>query len=111
MQIELLSAIPPKTERPATTGAAVSAEVEFNLLSNTPEIPVQPVSETANAEPVRSNRAETVWSESDRRAVFRVLNEHTGEVVSQIPTDEVLRVSRNIDEFVQDAEKKVDLET
>jgi hypothetical protein len=99
-------------ERPATTGAAASAAVESNLLSNTPDIPVQPVSETAKSEPAHSNRAETVWSESERRSIFRVLNEHTGEIVSQIPSDEVLRVSRNIEEIVQeDTRKNVDLET
>jgi hypothetical protein len=99
-------------ERPATTGAVVSAAVESNLLSNNPEIPVQPISEAEKPEPAQSNRAETVWSESERRSIFRVLNEHTGEVISQIPSDEVLRVSRNINEIVQeDTGKNVDLET
>jgi hypothetical protein len=112
MQIEPLSVMPPKMERPTTTGAAASAAVETNLLSNNAETPVQPVTEAVETSPAHANRAETVWSESDRRAVFRVLNEQTGEVISQLPSDEVLRVSRNIDELVQeDAKKNVDLET
>jgi hypothetical protein len=110
MQIEPLSIVPPKLERPATTGAAVSAAVDANLLSNKPEIPVQPVSEVEKASP-SGNRSETVWLDSESRSVFRVLNERTGEVVSQIPSVEVLRVSRNLDELVQDDTKKnVDVE-
>jgi hypothetical protein len=112
MQIEPLSVIPPKMERPATTGAAVSASVETNLLSNNPEIPVQPVAELETTSPARGNRSETVWLESECRSVIRLLNERTGEIVSQMPSDEVLRVSRNIEDLMEkDSPKKLDLET
>ena len=111
MKIEPLGDVAPKVERPMATGAAVVASVEHELLSNDPETPVQPVAEVTDTTKANT-KAETVWSESDRRAVFRVMNEHTGEVVAQIPTDEVLRVTRNIDELVrEEAVKSVDLET
>ena len=111
MQIEPLGTVLPKVDRPTATGAAVTATLEHELLSNNSETPVQPVTkltDTSNA----STRAETVWSEPDRRAVFRVLSQDTGEVVAQIPSDEVLRVTRNIEELVQgETEKSLDLQT
>ncbi len=111
MQIEPLGTMLPKMDRSIATGAAITTPLEHELLSNDPETPVQPVTkvtDTSNA----NTRAETVWSESDRRAVFRVLSQDTGEVVAQIPSDEVLRVTRNIEELVQgETEKSLDLET
>lgn len=111
MQIEPLGTILPKVERPMATGAAVEAAVEHELLSNDPETPIQPVAEVTDTTKVNT-KSETVWSESDRRAVLRVLNASTGEVVEQIPSDEVLRVTRNIEDLMQGkTEKSIDFET
>lgn len=111
MRVEPLAVMPPKVERPAATGAAVSASVEDKLLSNNPELPVQPVSAIEKVS-ATTNRSETVWLESEQRTVYRVLDEKTGDVVTQIPSDEVLRVSRKIDDLLQeDAPKKLDIES
>ncbi len=112
MQIEPLAAMPPKMERPASTGAVAATTLESKLLSNDSEVPVQPVQESQKPASASTSRGQTVWLESERRAVFRLLNEDTGEIVSQIPSEEVLRVARNIEAMAQDdTTKELDLET
>lgn len=106
MRVEPLSVLPPKMERPVATGAANSAAVENNLLSNNPEIPVQPVSETEKPAQSASSHSETVWLEAEHRTVYRVLDQQSGDVIAQIPSDEVLRVSRNLEALNQPAQTK-----
>ncbi len=104
MRVEPLSVLPPKMERPVATGAANSAAMENNLLSNDSEPPVHPVSGTEKAGP--SSHSETVWLEAEHRTVFRVLDQQSGDVIAQIPSDEVLRVSRNLAALNQPAEAR-----
>lgn len=41
-----------------------------------------------------------VWLGEEKRAVYRVIEAETGEILQQVPSDEVIRVSRNIEEFL-----------
>jgi hypothetical protein len=107
MRIEPLTNMPPKLERPIATGAADSAAVDHQLLSNDPEIPVIAVQETAKSAPATGNgRGETVWLERERREVYRVVDSESGEVITQVPSDQVLNVSRSISELLEDDSPK-----
>jgi hypothetical protein len=107
MRIEPLTTMPPKMERPIATGAADLASVDRQLLSNDPEIPVTAVQEAAKAAPVAGNgRGETVWLEKERREVFRIIDPESGEVITQVPSDQVLNVSKSISELLEDDSPK-----
>lgn len=106
MRIEPLTTMPPKMERPITTGAADPASVEHQLLSNDPEIPVAAVQETAKSTPPANGRGETVWLEKERREIYRIVDSESGDVISQIPSDQVLNVSKNITELLEDDSPK-----
>ncbi len=107
MRIEPLATMPPKMERPITTGATDPATVDHQLLSNDPEIPVTAVQETAKSTPPAGNgRGETVWLEKERRHVYRIVDHESGEVISQMPSEQVLNVSKNISELLDDDSPK-----
>ncbi len=102
MRIETGSVLPPEVERPKPVGAAVSASLEISLHSNDASDPVAPVQKTAESVSVGSEtRSETVWIKDENKTVFRVLDGHTGEVVRQLPSDEVLKVEEAIGEQVE----------
>jgi FlaG protein len=113
MRIETLTTMPPKMERPVATGAADPASVEHQLLSNDPEVPVAAVQETAKSAPAASNgRGETVWLEKERREVFRIVDTKSGEVISQVPSEQVLKVAESISELLQeDSPKQLNVES
>ena len=113
MRIEPLTTMPPKMERPITTGAADPAAVDRQLLSNDPEIPVPAVQETAKSAPLVGNgRGESVWLEKERREVYRIVNPESGEVITQVPSDQVLNVSRSISELIEeDSPKQLNVES
>ncbi len=102
MRIETLTTMPPKMERPVATGAADPTTVEHQLLSNDPEIPVTAVQEIAKSTPAVNGRGETVWLEKERREVYRIVDPETGEVISQVPSEQVLNVSESISELLDD---------
>jgi hypothetical protein len=45
--------------------------------------------------------------DSSQHIIYRVVDQHSGEVVQQIPPEELLRVMRNIGEYLADAQAKV----
>lgn len=113
MRIEPAVPISSELERPSTAGVVGAAGTELKLLSNDPEIPIDPVSpaEKDSAEWTNS-RTETVWVDTEQRAVFRVIERETGKVVRQIPSDEVLKVSRRLKDMLEeDGPKAVDVES
>jgi FlaG protein len=113
MRIEPLTTMPPKMERPVATGAADSAAVDRQLLSNDPEVPVAAVQETAKSAPPATNgRGETVWLEKEKREVYRIIDKQTGDVITQMPSEQVLNVSESISELLQDdSPKQLDVES
>ncbi len=107
MRIEPLTTMPPKMDRPGATGAADPAAMDHQLLSNDPEIPVTAVQQTAKSAPAASNgRGETVWLEKERREVYRIVDTKSGDVITQVPSDQVLNVSRSISELLEDDSPK-----
>lgn len=111
MRIEPLTTMPPKVERPVATGAADPAAVERQLLSNDPEIPVTAVQEAAKSA-ASNGRSETVWLQKERRSVYRVVDAKSGEVITQMPSEQVLSVSESISELLkEDSPKQVDVES
>ena len=103
MRIEPLTTMPPRMERPIATGAADPASVDHQLLSNDPEIPVTAVQETVKSAPAAGNgRGETVWLEKERREVYRIVDPESGEVITQVPSDQVLKVAESISELLEE---------
>ena len=79
--------------------------------SNEALAPVTAVAEVEKGiEAAPNGRGETVWLENEKRQVFRVVDEKSGEVVCQVPSVEVLRVSRNLDELLNEQSKQLDVE-
>ena len=113
MRIEPLTTMPPKMERPITTGAADPAVVDHQLLSNDPELPVTAVQETAKSAPLTGNgRGESVWLEKERREVYRIVDPESGQVITQVPSDQVLNVSKSISELLEeDSPKQLNVES
>lgn len=112
MRIEPLRTMPPKTQRPITAGAADPAIVDRQLLSNDPEIPITAVQDTAKSAPSGNGRGETVWLEKERREVFRMVDPESGEVITQMPSDQVLNVSESISELLEeDSPKQLNVES
>lgn len=107
MRIEPLTTTSPEMKRPIAIGAADPAAVDHQLLSNDPEIPVAAVQEIAKSTPPASNgRGETVWIEKERREVYRIVDPESGEVITQVPSDQVLNVARSISELLEDESPK-----
>ncbi len=107
MRIDSLSGMPSEVERPATTGAVAAAATDVNVHSNEADAPVTAISETQkDLQAAPNGRGETVWLEKERRQVFRIVDQNHGEVVCQVPSDEVLRVSRNLDNLLAEDEKQ-----
>lgn len=113
MRIEPGVPIASEVERASTAGVVGAAGTELKLLSNDPEISVDPVSPAERGSAEWPNcRTETVWVNTEQRAVFRVIERGTGEVVRQIPSDEVLQVSRRLKDMLEeDGPQAVDVES
>ena len=45
--------------------------------------------------------------DQNRNTIYRFLDEKTGELVRQVPPEEVLRIMRNIEQMLQAAEQKL----
>ena len=112
MRIDSVLGMPSEVGRPATTGAVAAAASEVKLHSNEGLAPVTAVAEVEKDIGAAPNgRGETVWLENEKRQVFRVIDERSGEVVCQVPSAEVLRVSRNLDELLKEEGKQLDVQS
>ena len=101
MRIESVSGLPSEVERPATTGAVTAAATDIKVHSNDVDAPVSAVPEIQkDVQAAPNGRGETVWLENESRQVFRIVDDKSGEIVCQVPSDEVLRVSRNLDDLL-----------
>ena len=112
MRIDSVSGMPSEVGRPATTGAVAAAASEVKLHSNEASTPVTAVAEVQkDIQAAPNGRGETVWLENEKRQVFRVIDEKSGEVVCQVPSAEVLRVSHNLDELLNEKGKQLDVQS
>ena len=110
MRIESVSGMPSEVERPATTGAVAAAATDIKVHTNDVNAPVTAVPEVQkDLQSAPNGRGETVWLENEKRNVFRIIDQDSGEVVYQVPTEEVLRVSRNLEEVAEDPKQSLDI--
>ncbi len=113
MRIEPISPVVPKlkrTERPEPPGAW---QTEVKLHLNDPESSVAPVSPATASAPADDRQVvQSLWLDECERAVLRVLDRETGEVISQLPSEQVLQVSERIGDLLRDeAPPAVDIES
>jgi len=112
MRVDSVSGMPSEVERPATTGAVAAAATEIKLHSNEADAPVTAVPEAQkDVQAAPNGRGETVWLQNEKRQVFRIVDQRSGEVVCQVPSDEVLRVSRNLEEMLTTEQKSLDIKS
>jgi uncharacterized FlaG/YvyC family protein len=112
MRIDPVSGMPSEVERPATTGAVTAAATEINVHSNADDAPVTAVADVQkDIQAAPNGRGETVWLEKEKRQVYRIVDERNGEVVCQVPSDEVLRVARNLEDLARTEQKTLDIKS
>ena len=112
MRVEPIAPMPPEMEPPTTGSSIATTATAVNVHSNDPDTTVAPVGAAEPTAPTSTQtQNETVWIENENRAVFRIVERESGEVVCQIPSDEVLRVSRGIEDLIEDSTPSVDLES
>lgn len=66
----------------------------------------RPASGTPAALPQSEDMVEVKF-DSSQHVIYRVVDKDSGEVIQQIPPEELLRVMRNIGEFLANAQAKV----
>jgi hypothetical protein len=49
----------------------------------------------------------SVQVDGDKHTIYRFMDTHTGTLVQQLPPEEVLRVMRNIGEWLQQSQRKL----
>jgi uncharacterized FlaG/YvyC family protein len=47
--------------------------------------------------------------DSDKNVIYQFLDAHTGEIVQQVPPEEVLQVMRSIADMLRHAEQKLNI--
>jgi uncharacterized iron-regulated membrane protein len=52
-----------------------------------------------------------VWLREEKKAVYRVIEAETGEIIQQVPSDEVMRVARNLEKFLISVDPEMDSQT
>ena len=79
---------------------AVEREDEHQVGDLATEVQVHRVSER-NLKLGRSpEEGKSVWLQEQKKAVYRVIEAETGEIIQQVLSDEFNRVARNIEEFL-----------
>ena len=108
MEIESVSAVTPveftKDEHPVTD---LATELQVHRIKQ----PQQADATDAFERSQKLEEAELVWLQREKRAVYRVIEAETGEVIQQVPSEEVLRVGRNIERSLISGDLDVDQHT
>ncbi len=104
------------------SGDSIATDLKIQKLSSTPETQLHSVEADQSVLPgnaVESDPASTTSDHEQRRRelsfaghgrmVIRELADESGEVVSQIPTDQVLQVAEEIDKQVEEEQRRLDL--
>jgi len=69
--------------------------------------PAQPVHATLAPVPVPA--AVSVSLDQDRNTIYRFIDQRTGDLIRQIPPEEVLRIMRNIQNLLQQSQRKLEV--
>ena len=106
MQIDSLRTRPnsdlPPVETKAKSPAPRPAAVQPAAVQNEPPAPERPA---APAVPLPEPERVTVSVDPTRELVYRFLDPKTGEVVSQIPPEQVLEIVRGIQDLLRSADR------
>lgn len=108
MEINLVPPVSISLDRTSTSNAAQLIS-EVRVQKDMRQPPVPPVAE-GRAETQGDDRCterQVVWVPQEKRPVYRVINRKTGEVICQLPSEEVLRVAHRIDEQVEDGNENL----
>jgi uncharacterized FlaG/YvyC family protein len=103
-------------------GPGLPAELERNhersVANLAAEMQVHQVAETPTGESKheveqQQDRGETraEWLAEAKQTVYRVMDTETGEVIQQIPSDEVMRVARNLEKFLTSSDSEFDVQS
>jgi hypothetical protein len=57
------------------------------------------------------DQVRVVWESPEKQMIYRVVDPETDEIIQQVPSDEVLRVSHNIDFLLSSERTEVDVST
>ncbi len=107
MQVEIVRAAIPVERDGECPGRDLATEVQVNKLK-----PEEKSEEEDAFEHSRSlEEGKLVCLREEKRAVYRVIEAETGEILQQVPSDEVIRVCRNIEEFLISEYSKSDIQT
>lgn len=90
------------------------AESAFARRSSMPQPPKQEKSvkeETKAAVPAAPAQAQiSVSIDKDKNVIYQFLDPRTGEVLQQVPPEQVLQVMRSIADLLRQSEKKLEIE-
>jgi len=104
MHVESVRAVERDDERQVRD---LATEVQVHRVKQ----PDKPEEENAFEHARSPEEAQLVWLREEKRAVYRVIEAETGEVLQQVPSDEVIRVSRNIEDFLISDDLETDIQT
>ena len=104
MDLNLLLSVPISIDR-ATTSNAIQSHAEAHVQREMRQPPVSAVPEAqsqAHGNDTSTERT-VVWAPEEKRPVYRVIDGNSGEVICQLPSEEVLRVSHHFEEELRDS--------
>lgn len=92
-------------------GEALSAHLRTRKPERTTAGPVTRQELPRVASPNNVSTHEVAISFDQNRAFYHILNKETGELIQQVPPEELLRVMHNIAQVVEQARAKVNIST
>ncbi|HWR36707.1 MAG TPA: hypothetical protein VN622_12635 [Clostridia bacterium] len=101
MRIDMVPSIPADVKR-SPINEPVQPATETNVLIKQQESPVLPAPQTETYTGGNNAERETVWLDEGKRPIYLVRDQRTGDVLCQLPSEEVLRIARNIDQFLKE---------
>jgi|SRR5689334_13919321 FlaG protein len=107
MRIDLMNMA--ATTDPAEAGVSGSRGVQSSAQTQTVLGPTL-LGKNLPAAPQAPEREVDVVVDDNQVRIYRFIDKQTGEVIVQLPPEEMLRVMRNIKKMLSAAEGKVDLE-
>src|SRR5689334_4810707 len=95
----------------ASDGEALSAQLNIHKPERAPAGRATRQELPKVSSPNSVSTHEVAISFDQNRAIYHILNKETGEVIQQLPPDELLRVMHNIAQVVEQARAKVNIST
>jgi hypothetical protein len=95
----------------AETGAAraIRAQQKATQAAGSAPKPAPAASPQPSLPPLPVPAAVSVSLDSDRNTIYRFIDPKTGDLIRQIPPEEVLRIMRNIQNLLQQSQRKLEV--